>query len=121
MIQAPESPSATIRRAAELMKARAGLATEGPWRPVTGIWNDTQFPAVITAHGDPEDPETWLLGASTGGRDQEADAAWATSVHPLVGLDLAVLLNAAADWWDEGVEWPEVLAVARRFLGEASP
>jgi len=118
MTDQTETPSATIRRAAAQLKAGAGAATEGPWRAVTGIFAGSQYPAVIKANGDPQDPDTWLLATGNGGGDNEADAAWVASMHPLLGLDLAELLDAAADWWDEGVEWPEVLTVARRFLGE---
>src|SRR5581483_11530821 len=94
-----ETPSAVIRRAAAQLKAGAGAATEGPWRAVTGIWAGVQYPAIIKAHGDPQDPDTWVMATGNGGNVSAADAAWAASMHPLLGLDVAVLLDAAADWW----------------------
>lgn len=119
MTQTPESPSATIRRAAALWRSRAEAATEGPWRAVTASWLGETYSAVIAEDGIPADPSTWLMAGGVNQASRKADAGYAASVHPLVGLDVAALLDAAAQWWDEGTERPEVLTVARRFLGLA--
>jgi hypothetical protein len=116
-----ESPAETLRRAAKRMRERAGTATPGPWRPVAGIWQSETFAAVIGPKGVPENAETWLMATGHGAASQEADADHASSWHPGVALAVAEWLDAAAQAWDERMEWDEALIVARAYLGEAQP
>ena len=115
-----ESPAETLRRAAKRMRELAEAATPGPWHGVMGNFKDGEWPCVVTAQGDPKDPQTWLLGASNGGVNREADAAHAGSWHPLVAAAVADWLDAAAQAWDEDMEWDEALALARIYLGDPS-
>lgn len=117
MTQTPESPSATIRRAAALWRSRAEAATEGPWRAVTASWLGETYSAVIAEDGVPADPSTWLMAGGVNQASRKADAGYAASVHPLVGLAVAGWLEDAAQAWDEGVEWDDALDVARTYLG----
>ena len=115
-----ESPAETLRRAAKRMRELAEAATPGPWHGVMGNFKDGEWPCVVTVQGDPKDPQTWLLGASNGGVNREADAAHAGSWHPLVAA-------AVADWLDReaahysATEYPSwALKIARTYLGEPS-
>ena len=78
-----ENPAGTIRRAAALMRERAEAATPGPWSMTVGTWMDTDFPSVLGADGDPENPATWLMATSHDGAKREANATHAASWHPL--------------------------------------
>lgn len=122
-----EDPAETLRRAAKLMRERAEAAAPGPWLGVTGIFREGEWPCVITAQGDPKDPQTWLLGAGNGGANREADADHAGFWHPLVAAAVADLLDREAALIDAQVfpqsdpdmeKYP--LAVARAYLGEPS-
>lgn len=100
MNAADESPEVVVRRAAELMRERAAAATPGPWLGVNGKFNDGEWPCVITAQGDPKDSQTWLLGAGNGGVNREADVTYVGSMHPLVALAVADLLEEVARQYD---------------------
>lgn len=56
---ADESPAAVLRRAAALLRKRAGTATPGPWeRPL-----DTRSKSIVgAALPDDEEPRTWKDG-----------------------------------------------------------
>jgi hypothetical protein len=119
-----ESPAATIRRAASLMRERAEAAAEGPWHPVAGIWGDEIATAVIARDGDPSDPHTWLLATGFGDAPQQkATAEHAASWHPLVALAVAVWLDIEATIAERGMPDESgsihpALVVARAYLGE---
>jgi hypothetical protein len=114
------TPAMKLRAAAKLMRERAEAATEGPWRPVAGIWQDETFAAVIGPKGIPGDAGTWLMATGHGGASEEANADHAAGMHPGVAL-------AVADWLDEVADdrhpelpaWVEsgALTVARAYLG----
>ena len=120
-----ETPAETIRRAAALMRERAEAATPGPWLGVIGKFKDAEWPCVIAAQGDPNDPRTWLMGAGNGAANAEADATHSGSWHPLVALAVADWLEASAATAvraeAEGASvHPDsyALKVARAYLGE---
>jgi len=113
-----ETVQETIRRAAKLMRERAQAATPGPWRAAKGDFAGVTYPCILTAAGDPADPETWLMATGTAGSRQEPDATHAASMHPGVGLALAEWLDAAAQMWDEGLLWDEPLHLSFTYLGE---
>lgn len=112
-----ETPSATIRRAARDLRTRAEAATEGPWQAVAARWLGETYSAVLAGDGMPEDPSTWLMATGSNEEARKANADYAASVHPLVGLAVASWLDDAAQAWDEGVEWDDALDVARVYLG----
>ena len=112
-----ETPTGTIRRAASLMRERAEAATSGPWRAASGAHDGIAYPCILTANGNPADPQTWLMATGIAGSRQGPDAAHAASMHPGVGLALAEWLDAAAQAWDEGLLWDEALNVAHVYLG----
>ena len=128
-----ESPAETIRRAAALMRDRAGAATPGPWLGVMGKFKEESWPCVIAASGDLEDPVTWLMGAGNANKDRAADAAHAGSWHPLVADAVADLLDEISRQYDappcdspDGVcngcerreDFNDAVRLARAYLGE---
>lgn len=84
-----ESPTQTLRRAAEKLRGIANAATEGPWatgKSGMSVW-------VESAAGD-------LFVADTGDRGNqfaEADAAHIAAMHPRVAVAVADWLDAEAD------------------------
>lgn len=121
------SPAETLRKAAKLMRERAGAATPGPWHAhssgdVCDDWFVTSRDYGLVSTGINDGPDDSLVLVE---RDQR-DAAHIASWHP--GAALAV-----ADWLESlsGIEWIErepppfvelthALNVARAYLGEAS-
>jgi len=123
-----EAPAALLRRAASLMRERAGKATDGPWRyfpdrhwrrPGSSEWEESVFvgppgkQAISVARtGDSDDPQSMT------------DAAFIASWHPGVALAVADWLEAYAERFATwaGPHIPEelglALAVARAYLGE---
>jgi hypothetical protein len=121
-----ESPAATIRRAATLMRERAEAATRGPWEAEESddCW---QLFGAVTPHTHP----LQLIKAPKHGTPyaeywpHAADSAHIASWHPLVALIVADWLDAAtraAELTEASGAWlhPESHAfkVARAYLGE---
>ena len=117
-----ESPAATMRRAAQLMRERAadaekeGYGSTHPGKPWCPEWTytvvrhvernlDTECTAHPWGSENEGDCNTW-------GRYAGYHVA---GMHPGVALALAAWLDAA---WNEGMEWDEALSVARAYLGE---
>jgi len=104
-----ENPAETMRRAAARMRERAEAASclgmsISPWR--TGEPYDCRCCEEVT-------DATGSLIAKVDDRQSEHIASW----HPAVALAVAEWLDAAADAWDERVEWDEALLVAMAYLG----
>lgn len=144
----PETPAALLRRAAALMRKRTEAATPGPWeRPLDvrskaiviaalpldeepGHYPSGIIPAEFASHSGPtgryagQRERTCVVSAPSNnitgfdrkrsGRDLEYIAA----MHPRVALAVAEWLDAAAQAWDEGMEWDEALNVASAYLNE---
>lgn len=109
-------PVQEMRSAAVLLRQRAEAATPGPWRvdgPLYG--DDTQRIDYLILGPTGEDGttpiplRTWTehAGQST---QAEADVRYAATVHPLVGLALADLLDRFAAMYETGAR------VAGEFL-----
>lgn len=117
-----ESPSRTLRRAAVLVRERAAAATRGPW------WAE-------------EDESCWQLRGVAISRQilkapkrgtpyaeywpEEADAAWITSMSPLVGFAIADCLDIMATQYEQHSHAPAstahiipALTLARTLIGE---
>ena len=122
-----ESPAATIRRAAALMRERAQAATEGPW--------EHPLPNEVTFgyHQDgSRHTATWIATTDAGdeiGEDGEnANAEHIASWHPVVALAVAEWLEAALVMAElaesEGAfinPRSYALKVARAYLNEPVP
>lgn len=88
-----ENPAETLRRAAKLMRERAGAATPGPWEhpldyDVTHGYHvrGDKHVATRVANCDAGD-------GGIGDEEAAGNANYIASMHPMVGL-------AAADWLD---------------------
>lgn len=128
------APDETLRAAAGLLRARAEVATPGPWRYVNREpCGSTIEYAVVQDSMD-------TLVADCGVTEDEwatGDAHYIATMHPGVAAALADWLDAEAAGWDlmsaaERVTvalggevtvrhstWAEALTVARAVLGEA--
>lgn len=124
-----EKPAETMRRAAKLMRERAGAATPGPWtireqhgRDIADEgWSDVR---VVSPVGDVA--VTYLSNVSESNAANE-NTEHLAAMHPLVAL-------AVADWLERDAALIDVLAfpesdpaavrypltVARAYLGEVS-
>ena len=107
-----ETPAETIRRAAALMRERAEAAmrdgaSKPPW--AVGARQSCGCCEVVT---DADGSQITVADDRQSGHI----ASW----HPFAALAVADWLDAAAQAWDEGMEWDEALAVARAYLGEAA-
>jgi hypothetical protein len=47
MTSTTQTPAAELREAAALLRERAEAATPGPWRPISALWRDDAFAAVL--------------------------------------------------------------------------
>lgn len=132
-----ETPAETLRRAAEMMRAAANLATAGPY-------------VVIPTGGHVEifgRDHFWVAQAGCDETTQaHHDARYIAAMHPGVALAVAAWLQAEADAHDSGMAasnalagyleeagagehhvqvavstLDQALAVARIFLREATP
>lgn len=119
----PKHPAALLRRAASLMRERAGAATAGSWQHMclgsegclvlrqTGTIRE-RGRGRVARFGQKEWPA------------DHADAEYVASMHPLVGVAVAKWLDeVAADSHASLDAWVEnaALAVARAYLGETEP
>lgn len=104
-----------LRRAAALMRERAGAATPGPW---------TYEPAGESECGEPNccyeywHDRVWGDGVVQAEIDDAGNAQHIASWHPVVAL-------AVADWLDSEFSHPfgptaEAIDVARAYLGESA-
>lgn len=115
----PETPAEVIRLAAAQLRDFAGKATPGPW---SHMCLGSEGCLVLREHGTIRERGRGRV-ARFGQKDWQADhadAAFVAAMNPAVALPLADWLDAAAQAWDEGMEWDEALSVARAYLGEAS-
>lgn len=116
-------PPEMLRRAASLMRERAGKATPGPWR-VSFI--DGAIPVVDSTAGDHLVAELHACGEAAHGGRQRADAEYIAGTGPLFGLAVADLLEgfASCGCGEDGDHWAEkaaALRLARLVLGEPEP
>ena len=108
-------PAEILRRAAALMRERAGGCEPRRWH-----WEAVggkRYPQRVSSDGNVSlIAETFIDPAH---RPYEAEhiASWS----PPVALAVAEWLEASAQAWDEGMEWDEALAVARAYLNEVQP
>lgn len=133
MNTADESPATVIRRAAELWRKRARSATPGPWRASHDHddWYVTSGHGQVSAgvHDDPGVTDLVLIE-----RDHR-DAEYIASMHPLVALAVADLLEEVARQYDAPPcdspggacgrcdrrdDFNDALRLARAYLGEES-
>ena len=121
-----ETPAAQLRTAAKWMRKRAEAATPGPWRPVSALYQDDAFSAVLDDRGDVDDPRTWLVGSGLGAVNPAGTVDHIASWHPLVALAVADWLDSVTDRWigvpagpsePEPEDFDAALAVARAYLG----
>lgn len=115
----PDHPAEIIRLAAERLRNAAAKATPGPW---DHMCLGSEGCLVLRAHGTIRERGKGRV-ARFGQKDWQADhadAEFVTSMSPLVASALADWLDAAAQAWDEGMEWDEALIVARAYLGEVA-
>ncbi|HEX5568073.1 MAG TPA: ead/Ea22-like family protein [Streptomyces sp.] len=111
-------PAATVRAAADKLRAHATAATPGQWRAKELPPNEHhKHPAhwVTTEYDDGNVTSSETVADCPW---RQADADYIAAVHPAVGLALADLLDDQADGDDEGVINPWALAVARLILEE---
>ena len=114
-----ETPAAQLRTAAKWMRKRAEAATPGPWRPVSALYQDDAFSAVLDDRGDVDDPRTWLVGSGLGAVNPAGTVDHIASWQPSVAL-------AVADWLEEEAahefapDPDPALAVARAYLDGAN-
>lgn len=120
-----------LRRAASLIRERAGAATPGPWV--------RSGSSIETDHGCSPNHDCWPVGdtysgmkpdGSTYPRDlNRADAEHIASWHPAVALAVADWLDAEAESHRADLVGPfpseccrmgQALAVARAYLGESA-
>ena len=76
-----------LRQAAETLRMLAGSAMPGPWEV---IGRDLDTPSLVAAFGSPYD------GDRVTKLDTATDGAYIATMHPGVGLALAVVLDATA-------------------------
>ena len=112
-----------LRRAAAVLRERAEAATPGPWE-------------AMEHDSNPGDEGVCLLGAAatvTGSHmigyfhvlsqaEQEANGAYAATMHPGVGLAIADWLQLEADrlGWLENHATPQAVVLARLILWDAT-
>ena len=127
----PESPSATIRRAAKLMRDRA--------KAIPGVfpWRAEGRNVTTTQDYDGFDPD-WDMGFTVATCMRQDEAEHIASWHPLVAAAVAELLEHRAAEYDQladdcgitgawfvagedGGDVDPVIKLARRYLGETEP
>lgn len=119
MTETPESPAATIRRAAASMRERAQEV------PSVFPWRAEGRDVTATQDYDGSDPD-WDMGFTVATCARQDEAEHIAAMHPLVGVALAEWLETEAHMAglrgtsDEGQTF-HALKVARAYLGEAIP
>ena len=109
-----ETPAETIRRAAALVRERAEGCEPRRWH--WAALGEKRYPQRVTSDGNAGLIAECYIDPAHRPYEAEHIASWS----PLPALAVAEWLDAAAQAWDEGVEWDEALAVARAYLGEAA-
>jgi hypothetical protein len=105
-----ESP-ALLRAAAATLREQSEAATPGLWQHMC---LGSEGCLVLRRHGTIRERGRGRV-ARFGQKDWQADhadAEYVATMAPPVAAALAGLLDAAAQAWDEGMEWPEALTVA---------
>lgn len=106
-----ENPAAYLRTAAATFRERAGAATPGLW---DHMCLGSEGCLVLRKSGTLRERGRGRV-ARFGQKDWQADhadAAYVAMMAPPVAEALADWLDAAAQAWDEGMEWPEAMTVA---------
>lgn len=114
--QIPESPPEAMRLAASLLREGAAKATPGPWEHMC---LGSEGCLVLRPHTTIRERHHGRV-AQFGCKDWQADhadAVYVAMMAPPVAAALADWLDAAAQAWDEGMEWPGALNVTRAFFG----
>lgn len=106
--------AAIMRQAAALMRERAEAASPGPWHQMCMGSEGCQ----VLNDGHLRERKHVAFSGRKEWKADHADATYIASMHPFVAAALAEWLDAAAQAWDERVEWDEALNVARAYLGE---
>ena len=96
------TPADELRAAAEKLRALAAAATPGPWRDHDTHLGQYGYAAtVLSGEGNDTDLRAWLPSMSQTPWDETRnawpDAAYIATMHPLVGLALAKLLEDCAE------------------------
>ena len=90
-----ETPAETLRRAAKLMRERAGAATPGPWFTRSdGDWYVCSNAFGLVSTGIHDEPS---MGHLVNVERDHRDAAHIASWHPGVALAIAELLDLTAE------------------------
>jgi hypothetical protein len=100
-----------LRAAAATLRERAAAATPGLWQHMC---LGSEGCLVLRRYGTIRERGRGRV-ARFGHKDWQADhadAEYVATMAPPVAEALACWLDAAAQAWDEGMEWPEALAVA---------
>ena len=106
-----EHPAAYLRTAAAALRERAASATPGLWGHMC---LGSEGCLVLRRSGTIRERGRGRV-ARFGQKDWQADhadAAYVAMMAPPVADALADWLDAAAQAWDEGMEWPEAMTVA---------
>ena len=116
-LPSPEtSPSAYLRAAAATLREVAAKATPGLWQHMC-MGSDgclvLRRNGTVRERGRGRVAKFWLKDWQA----DHADAEYVATMAPPVAAALADWLDAAAQAWDEGMEWPEALAVAGAVNG----
>jgi hypothetical protein len=105
------APATHLRAAAGILRERSSAATPGLWQHMC---LGSEGCLVLRRHGTIRERGRGRV-ARFGHKDWQADhadAEYVATMAPPVAAALAEWLDAAAQAWDEGMEWPEALAVA---------
>jgi len=112
-------PAETLRKAAALMREKASEASDGPWKSwVEGRdhWGgDSMIGTADDAGGD-----VYVRVGEGYHPRWEADQDYIASMHPLIGLALADLLDDSAAYY-EGLSADEAAFVASALGGDVDP
>lgn len=100
-----ETPTQTLRRAAEKLRTLANAATPGPWTLRTDDFNV----AVVGPHSS--------IYHRDGSPGSHADALYVAALHPGVALALADWLDAEAAVHEAGMQASEALCVVVEAAG----
>lgn len=109
-----------LRIAASTLREHAEAATPGLWQHMC---LGSEGCLVLRRHGTVRERGKGRV-ARFGQKEwkaDHADAAYVATMAPPVAAALADWLDAAAQAWDEGMEWPEALAVAGAINAASNP
>jgi hypothetical protein len=109
-----------LRQAAASLREHASAATPGLWQHMC---LGSEGCLVLRRHVTIRERGKGRV-ARFGSKDwkaDHADAAYVAMMAPPVAAALADWLDAAAQAWDEGMEWPEAMTVARAVNAASNP